>query len=196
MTERGPHLLDGVTNCKRSGRNVMPLQKFLGEALARLQLSRCPSRTERRPSAPGKLIDHTQSQREFRTDHGQIGLQARRQARDRLQTLQIRRQTLRIVRDAAISGRAVKLRNARGLPQLPYQRVLAPAVSEDQNFHKPEKIKVRGSRGMLSNGELGVFSTDRFRSLTAFSFNILFTAPVYAVWIARAKCWRLTAGRL
>ena len=56
-------------------------------------------------------------------------LQARRQARDRLQTLQIRRQTLGIVRNAAISRRAVKLRSARRLPQLPYQRVLAPAAS-------------------------------------------------------------------
>ena len=29
--------------------------------------------------------------------------------------------------------------------------MLAPAASDDQNFHKLEEIKVRGSTGMLSN---------------------------------------------
>ncbi len=108
---------------------MMPLQKFLGETLARLQLRRGLRRTKHRPSAPRELIHHAQSERQFRADHGQIRLQPRRQAHDRIQALQIGGQAFRVVRNSAVPGRAIKLRNARRLPQLPHQRMLAPAAA-------------------------------------------------------------------
>ena len=59
---------------------MMPLQKLLGEALARLQPRRRLCRPKHRPSAPREFVDHTQRERKFRPYHGEIRLQARRQA--------------------------------------------------------------------------------------------------------------------
>ncbi len=88
---------------------MVPLQKFLGEALARFQLRRSLRRPKRPPPAPRELIDHAESKRQFRPNDGQIRLQTRRQRRNRLQALQVRRHALRIVGDAAVPRRAIKL---------------------------------------------------------------------------------------
>ncbi len=92
----------------------MALQKLLGKALARLQLRRRLRRPKGRPSAASEFIHHAQGARQFRPHHGQIRLEPRRQRRNRLQALQVGRQTLRLICDAAVSGRAVELRNALG----------------------------------------------------------------------------------
>ena len=139
MSESGTHLLDGITDGKGSGRNMVPLEKFLGKALARLQLCGGARGSERGPTAPREFVDHSQRERQFRADDGQIRLQAVREGRDRVQALQVDGQALRVVGNATVPRRAIKLRNARRLPQLPYQRVLAPTASKDQNFHKPEE---------------------------------------------------------
>ena len=127
MSERRFHLLHRIADRKGSRGDVMPLQKFLGKALARLQPRRCLGRPKHAPAAASKLVDRSESQRQLGPNQGQIRLQACRQRDHRVKTLQIGRQAFGLVRDPAIAGCAIKLRDPRRLLQLPDQRVLAPA---------------------------------------------------------------------
>src|SRR5271163_2397469 len=120
----------------------MPLQKFLSEALASLQLRRSLGRPERRPAPPRKLVHHTQSQRQFRTNHRKIRPQPITQSNHRIQALQINRQAFRLVGNAPIPRRTIKLRNPRRLPQLPNQSMLATSVTKNQNFHSQRESRL------------------------------------------------------
>ena len=107
----------------------MPLQEFLRKTLARLQLRRSLGRPKHRPAPPRELIHHAQRQRQLRPYHRKVRLHLHPQSHHRIQALQIDRQAFRVVRNAAVARRAIQLRNARGLPQLPHQRVLASTAS-------------------------------------------------------------------
>ena len=128
----------------------MPLQKFFRKALARFQLRRQPSSAKHRPPPPRKLIHHPQRQRQLRTHHRQIRPHLLAQRNHRIQTLQVHRQALRLFRDAAIPRRAIKLRNPRRLPQLPHQRMLAPAVPRTRTFIA-RNSRLGAEPGTLSN---------------------------------------------
>ena len=67
------NLVDGIANGKMRGGNVVALQKFLGETLARFQLRSCLARTKDAPAAPSKLIHDPQGQWQLGPDHGQVG---------------------------------------------------------------------------------------------------------------------------
>ena len=135
VAQRCAHFIHRVANRVCRGRNVMTLEKFFGEALARLKLRCRAGRSEHWPTPAREFVDYAHCERQLGTDYGEIRLQARRQRGHGVEALQIGGQALRVIADAAISGRAIKLRNARRLPQLPHQRVLAPATAQDQNFH-------------------------------------------------------------
>src|ERR1700691_2551331 len=136
------HFLHRIADRISSGRNTMPLQKFFREALARLQLRRRLGGPKRRPAAPCKLIHHSQSQRQFRTNHRKVRPHLLTQSDHRIQALQVNGQQFRIIRDAAIAWRAIKLRNARRLLQLPHQSMLASPVAKNQNFHSQRESRL------------------------------------------------------
>src|SRR5215469_15048499 len=112
MPESGADVLDGVANGKRGCRDVMPLQKFLGKTLARLELRSGLGGPKHGPSPAPEFVHNAEGQRQFRSHHGQVRLQADSQGGNRVQALQVRGYALCVIADAAISRRAVKLRDA------------------------------------------------------------------------------------
>ena len=129
MAESRAHLIDGIADSKMRGGNAMALQELFGEALALFELGRGLRGTESRPAAAGEFIHHAEGERQLRANHGEIRLQAGGERDDRIKIFQVRGQALGVRGDAAIARRAIKLLDARRLPQLPYQRVLAPAAT-------------------------------------------------------------------
>ena len=81
VSQSRAYLLHRIANRVVRRRNMMPLQKFLGKALARFQLRRRLGRTKHRPPAPRELIHHPKRKRQLRTHYGEIGLHSRRQRR-------------------------------------------------------------------------------------------------------------------
>src|SRR5579859_2477048 len=127
VAERGTDLIDRITDGKVSGRNPVALQKFLGEALARLKLRGGLGRAEDAPSPAVELIHDTEGERKFGAYHGQVRPQARGELRHGVEILEIGGQAFGILGDTAVAGSAIELRNARGLAQLPHQCVFASA---------------------------------------------------------------------
>src|SRR5437588_300936 len=119
--------------------DLVALHKFLGKALARLKL-RCLLRGTKDPQAtPRELIHHTQRKRQLRANHSNTRLHLVRGGKQSAQVLRIARQAGGFFTDAAISWETVNLLDARRLPQLPYQRVLPAASTNDQYFHKRQR---------------------------------------------------------
>ncbi len=141
-------------------RNVVPLQKFLGETLARFQLRRRLRRTKRPPAPPRELIHHSQHQRQFRPDHCQVGLQPVRQCNHRIQALQVDGNAFRLFGNAAIAWRAINLSHPRRLRQLPHQRMLAAAAASTRIFISPG-IVVGCSGTFKGRGERASCQTER-----------------------------------
>ncbi len=181
MSQRRAYLLDRIANRKRRRGNVMPLQKFLGEALARLQLRRraASAQTSRQPrrvnSSTTPSVSGNSGPTTVRSGCSRVA-----SAVDRIQTLQIRGKAFRVVRDPAIARRAIKLRNPRRLPQLPHQRMLAPAATEDKNFHKSEKIRLGVHAGMLSNARVYFCSSNSRLQMKNIKMVILSVAILQA----------------
>src|SRR5208337_1748123 len=100
-----------------------------------------------------EFVHHPQAERQFGANHGQIGLDASGGFEQAVHILQVASQALGFGRDAAVARDAIHLGDARGLAQLPDQRVLATATSQDQDFHRRSRgiEKVRWERGMVSN---------------------------------------------
>ena len=97
------------------------------------------------PAAAREFIDNSQHERQFRADHREIGLNSIGHRDHRFETLQVDGRHFGFVGDAAVAGSAVELGDARRLPQLPNQSVLASAAADDKNFHS-ETFKGRGAR--------------------------------------------------
>ena len=151
--------------------DAVALHELLGEALAGFQLRGGSGRAEDRPATPLEFVHHAQGQRQLRTDHGDIGTEPAGKLHQRIQALQVGGDALGVGGNAAVPGSAVKLLDARRLPQLPYHRVFATTATEDEdlhgiNFHttllattirREAKEKSRGAARWMSNlpGQLG-----------------------------------------
>ena len=114
----------------------MPLHELLGEALAGLQLRGGARGAEDRPAALLKFIDHAERERQFRTDDGEVGIQAVGELHQRVEALEVDGNTFGVGGDAAVARRAIQLLDARRLPQLPNHRVFATTATEDQDLHR------------------------------------------------------------
>jgi len=113
------------------GGDAMSLKEFLGEALAGFQLGGRFGGAEGAPASARELVHDAKHEGQFGTDHGEIGLDLAGDAGERVQAFDVSGKAFRFFGDAAISGRAVDLRHARRLPELPGQRVLAPSTADD-----------------------------------------------------------------
>ena len=125
------YFVHGIADRVVRGGDAMPLQEFLGETLAGFQLGRRFGGAEGAPAAAGEFVHHSEHQGQFGTDHCEIGLDLAGDAGERVQAFDVSGKAFRFFGDPAISGRAVDLRHARRLPQLPDQRVLAPSTADD-----------------------------------------------------------------
>ena len=88
------------------GGNVGRCRNSLAKLLLDSSLAAACDGPKDRPSALLKLIHNAQHQRHFGTDNGEVGLQTVRELHDRVEALEVNRQALGILADAAITGRA------------------------------------------------------------------------------------------
>ena len=132
--ERVLHFLRLVAHGEMRGRNVVALHEQLGEALARFQARGGLGWSEDAQTAAGEFIHHAESQRQFGADDGEIGMKAIGEFDDGVEILDVQRQALGFLRDAAVAGRAAHFADARRLHQLPDEGVLASAATQHQNF--------------------------------------------------------------
>ena len=92
-------------------------------------------------------------ERQLGPDHGQVGTDLFRHRHQRVNAFHVGSQAYGLFSDTAIAGRAIHLRNPRGLAQLPYQRMLAPTASDDQNFHSRRLTRLGGRAGDVKRGD-------------------------------------------
>jgi hypothetical protein len=121
------------------GGNSVPLHEFLGEAFTGLELRGRFGWAEYRPAPASELINDPKLKRQFRADHGQVWLELTCNSHNRFQAFQIDGDTFGFVTDPAVPGSAVEFGDARRLPQLPGESVLASAVAYQENFHGQSK---------------------------------------------------------
>ena len=144
---QGSHdLVDGVADGEMRRGNVIALQEFLGETLARLQPGRCLARSEDTPAAPGKFVHHSQGEGDLGADNGQVRADLLGHRHQGVNVLHVGRQALSLFPNAAVSRRAIDLGNPRGLPQFPYQGMLTPPAADDEDFHSRRLTRL-GGRG-------------------------------------------------
>jgi len=128
-----------------SGWNAVALQELFGKTLTAFELRGGFCRTKSAPPATCEFVDYAEHERQFRAHDCKVGLNPIRQGDHRVEIFYVDGETLRIVRYAAIAGRAVDFRDPRRLPELPHQGVFASAATDDEDFHS-RVFKVRGER--------------------------------------------------
>ena len=119
------------------GGNAVAFEELLGEGLAAFQLRGRGGGAEDAVAAGAERIDHAGDQRLLGADHGQgdaFAFGQRQQAVD-VGGLHVRVAALVLVRGAGVAGGDDHLVHAWGLRQLPRQRVLASAGTDDEEFH-------------------------------------------------------------
>ncbi len=89
------------------GRNVVALQKLLGETFAGFELRRRLGRAKDLPAAAREFVNHAQRERKFGANNSQIGMDLVGQGHDRIETLQIDWQALGFIGNAAITRSAI-----------------------------------------------------------------------------------------
>ena len=118
------------------GRQIVPLQKALGEALARLQRGGSFGRAKDPHAAPQQLVRQSQGKRQLRSDDHQPRLLPRNQRQpsraDRRRPHGTHRATFAM---PALPGAHTTSSDARRLRQSPRDRVLPPTRSDHQNLH-------------------------------------------------------------
>ena len=87
-----------IANRVMRRRDAVPLHEFLGEAFARFQLRGRLGRTEDAPAAAREFVHHSQLQRQFGADHGQIRLNLVGQRHQRVDALDVHRAGTRLRR--------------------------------------------------------------------------------------------------
>ena len=112
----------------------MALEKFLGKAFARFELSCGFGWTENGPPSAIELVHDTKGQRKFRADDREVGLQTNGKLSDGIEAFQVSGKALGLIGDPPVAGSAIKLRNARGLLQLPHQRMSRPPPPRTRTF--------------------------------------------------------------
>ena len=126
---------EGGVACRR---DAVAHQELLGEPLAALEPGGEPARPEAGQSRGFKGVHDTRDQRTFRTDDREPG---RFRARERDESGDIRRghgriAAFRLECRAGVARRDDHFGHARGLRELPGQRVLAAAAADDENLHR------------------------------------------------------------
>ena len=132
--QRIAHLLRRIADGIMRRGNAVALQEFLGKALAAFQLRGSLGGAERAPASAREFVHHAEHQRQFRPHDGEVGLNLVRERDHGVEALDVDRDALRLIRDAAVPGRAVDFRDPRRLPELPHQGVLASAAADDEDL--------------------------------------------------------------
>jgi hypothetical protein len=119
------------------GRDVVTGEEVLGEGLGAFQLRGDARRPEAGEAGGAEAVDDAGGERRLGTDHGQGDVFLQRQLE---QSVDVGRGDLgvahaRFRRRAGIARRDDHVAHARRLLELPGQRVLAAAGTDDEDFH-------------------------------------------------------------
>ena len=109
----------------------MPLHELLRENLAAFELRGYLRRPQQREAARGKFVGDAANQRNLRTNNRQIRAELRSKIGRSSHIAQIKRKTFRIALDSAIARRTPDFLHARRLRELPHQRMLAAATTDN-----------------------------------------------------------------
>src|SRR3989454_586611 len=96
-------------------------------------------RAEGAEAGGGEAVDQAQGQRQLGADDGEIDVALPGEAQEPLHVVGGDRHALRLLGDAGVAGRAVERADAGALPELPHERVLAPAAADDEDTHQWRK---------------------------------------------------------
>jgi len=121
-----------------AGGDAVPLQELLGECLAAFELRGGGAWSEHAQTGGAKPIDYTGDQRRLRADHGEIHRFALRQRQQRVEVGGRHRDiaAFGFAGGAGIARRHQHFAHARGLRELPGQRVFAATIADHQQFHR------------------------------------------------------------
>jgi len=119
------------------GGNVVAVQEILGEGLGAFQLRGHRARAEDAQAGGAETVDHAGHQRHFGADHGEIDFLLARKLEQAFEIVDgdIRVAHAALARGAGVARRHDHRAHPRRLLEFPRQRVLAPAVADDQNLH-------------------------------------------------------------
>ena len=135
VRQRIAHLFRGIADRIMRRGNVVALQEFLGKALAGFKLRGGLRWPESAPASPREFIHHAEHQRQFRPHDREVGLDLVGKRDHGVEALDVCRDALCLVRDAAVARRAVDFCGSRRLPELPDQGMLASAAADDEDLH-------------------------------------------------------------
>ena len=119
---------------RRSG-NLVALHEGLGERLGAFQLRRGARRAEDPQTALAEQVHGTGGQRRLRADDGERDLLALREVGQLVQVGDEDVAQSLVGRRAAVARRHVDHLDPLGFGELPGDRVFAPAVADDEDFH-------------------------------------------------------------
>jgi len=122
------------------GRNIVGLAKVLGEALRALKLRGRLGRAEGLDAGGFEIIDNAGDQRHFRADDDEVDFRFLAEGDHGLVVGDVECDAFGFLRDAGIAGGAVELRHQRTGGDLPGQRVLAAAGTENEDVHEKRRF--------------------------------------------------------
>src|ERR1051326_1688206 len=120
---------------ERRGRDFILAQHLFRERLAAFEPRGLASRRENFKAPLLEELGDSERERQLGTDHRQIDAVFLRERGELLDVVDRDRHELGALADAVAARRDEYFLDARALPQLPNERVLAPAAADDEDFH-------------------------------------------------------------
>src|SRR5882724_10617837 len=138
-----PHVTGGVVgiveHAEERRRHALVAEQLLGERLRALEARGGGRRAEGAEAGGGEAVDEAQGQRQLGADDGEIDVALLGEVQQPLHVVGGDRHALRVLGDAGVAGRTVERADAGALPELPHERVLAPAAADDEHAHQWRK---------------------------------------------------------
>ena len=113
---------------------TVPAQ-ILGEGFRAFEPRRLPARPERLDAGGFEIVDDAGAERRLRPDHHEGDVMRAAERDHGFVVGEIERDELAVLRDAGIAGRTIKPLHQRARRNLPRQRMLAAAGTEQENVH-------------------------------------------------------------
>ena len=98
--------------------NAVALHEFFSEAFAGFELGSGLGGAEDSPATFAEFVDHSELERDFGAYHGQVGPDLIGQSQKRADVFYVGGETRGFVGNSTVTGRAVELRDARGLASM------------------------------------------------------------------------------
>ncbi len=120
----------------RRRRNAGGRQHVLGEGLGAFDRRRGRARPEDRDARRTKHVGDSADERRLWPDHHEVDVERMGEGEETLRVLGANRMALGETRDARASRGGMEIGQGRGLRELPGERVLAPARTDQESTHR------------------------------------------------------------